>query len=108
VKSIINGKIGRFKNSDSILLKKYKQGVSLIESNDIEGIQIHPDIKRKLVDDLFHVQIQFDKAIYFLDHSQQDVDIYNRNKYSVECISDKHIFYHFEWLWKNCTPISLY
>lgn len=24
------------------------------------------------------------------------MDIYNRNKYSIECINDKHIFYHFD------------
>jgi hypothetical protein len=93
---IINGKITRYKNEDSILLKKYKNAVSLIEKQDIDSNTINPDVKRKLVDDLFHVQIQFDKAIFFLDSTLQDVDIYNRNKYSVECINDKHIFYHFD------------
>jgi hypothetical protein len=93
---VINGKITRYKNEDSILLKKYKNAVSLIESQDIQSNTINPDVKRKLVDDLFHIQIEFDKAIFFLDSTLQDIDIYNRNKYSVECINDKHIFYHFD------------
>jgi hypothetical protein len=93
---VINGKITRYKNEDSILLKKYKNAVSLIENQDIQSNTINPDVKRKLVDDLFHVQIEFDKAIFFLDSTLQDIDIYNRNKYSVECINDKHIFYHFD------------
>lgn len=93
---IINGKITRYKNSDSVLLKKYKNSILLIENNDIENNIIHPDIKKKLIDDLFHIQIQFDKAIFFLDSTLQDVDIYNRNKYSVECINNDHIFYHFD------------
>lgn len=94
--SIINGKINRFKNDDKILLKKYKNAVSLVENQDIKSNTINLDVKKKLVDDLFHVTIQFDKAIFFLDSTLQDVDIYNRNKYSVECINDKHIFYHFD------------
>jgi hypothetical protein len=93
---VIKGKINRFKNDDSVLLKKYKNAISLIESQDIKSNSIIPDVKKKLVDDLFHVTIQFDKAIFFLDSTLQDIDIYNRNKYSVECINDKHIFYHFD------------
>lgn len=93
---VVNGKILRYKNEDKILLKKYKTAVSLIETQDIDNNSINPDVKRKLVDDLFHIQIQYDKAIFFLDSTLQDVDIYNRNKYSVECINDKHIFYHFD------------
>lgn len=93
---VINGKITRYKNEDSVLLKKYKNAILLIESSNIESNSIHPDIKKKLIDDLFHVQIQFDKAIFFLDSTLQDIDIYNRNKYSVECINNDHIFYHFD------------
>ena len=50
-----------------------------------------------LVDDLFYTKIEFDKAIFYLDNLQHnDTDIYNRNRYSVECVNDKHIFYHFD------------
>ena len=36
--NVINGKITRYKNEDTILLKKYKNVVSLIENQDIEKI----------------------------------------------------------------------
>lgn len=93
---VLTDKITRYKNTDKILLKKYKNNVSMIDERDIESSLIDIDVKRKLVNDLFYTQIQFDKAIYFLDSTMQDVDIYNRNRYSVESISDKQIFYHFD------------
>jgi hypothetical protein len=58
---------------------------------------IDMEVKEKLVSDLFSVNIEFDRAIFFLDSLKyQDYDIYNRNVYSVECINNKHIFYHFD------------
>ena len=46
--------------------------------------------------DIF-IDIDFSRSIFYLDSlKSNDVDIYNRNKYSVECINDKHIFYHFD------------
>lgn len=94
--SVIKGEITRYKNEDSVLLKKYKNSVSQIDNGDIQKSKIHPDIKRKLVEDLFYVNIDYDRSVFFLNSTLQDIDIYNRNKYSVECINDKHIFYHFD------------
>jgi hypothetical protein len=92
---VIKSKISRYKNTDKILLRKYKNAVCTIDDdNDIKSINL--DVKSKLIDDLFHVEIEFDKAICFLNSTTQDIDIYNRNKYSVDCINDKHIFYHFD------------
>jgi len=93
---VIHGKILRYKNSDSVLLKKYKIAVSAIEESNIESSKIDFDVKKKLVNDLFYVDVDFSKSIFYLDQTNQDTDIYNRNKYSVECISDRHIFYHFD------------
>lgn len=93
---IINGKITRYKNEDKVLLKKYKNAVSLVDEADIAKSAINPDVKRKLVNDLFGVKIEFERAIFYLDSTLQDPDIYNRNKFSVECINDKQIFYHFD------------
>jgi hypothetical protein len=93
---ILSGRINRFRNQDKVLLKKYKAAICSIDddSNLINGIE--SDIKKKLVNDLFHVDIDFAKSIFYLDNTSQDTDIYNKNKYSVECISDNHIFYHFD------------
>ncbi len=94
---ILRGKIIRYNNFDRILLKKYKSKVSQIEEESPEVSLIDRDIKLKMVNDLFSVEIEFDRSIFYLDTlKEDDIDIYNRNKYSVECINDKHIFYHFD------------
>ena len=97
--NIFTDKIKRYKNLDKVLLKKYKNKfVDMIHINDTSKLSlIEPIIKEKLVSDLFSVKIEYDRAIFFLDSlKHQDIDIYNRNIYSVECINDKHIFYHFD------------
>jgi hypothetical protein len=91
--------IKRYKNHDKVLLKKYKKkfvdSIHIGETSDKNLIE--EEIRSKLVTDLFSVKIDFDRAIFFLDSlKHQDYDIYNRNIYSVECINNKHIFYHFD------------
>ena len=94
---ILKGPIKRYLNKDNILLKKYRNKVSQVEEDGLKNKMIDDDVKAKLVDDLFYIDIQFDRSIFYLDNlNNQDIDIYNRNKYSVECINDKHIFYHFD------------
>lgn len=94
--NVINGEITRFKNSDTTLLKKYKNAVCSVENNKLLHNIIEPEIKSKLIEDLFSVEIDYAKSIFFLDSSLQEYDIYQKNKYSVESIKDKHIFYHFD------------
>ena len=95
--TILKGKIKRYVNKDTTLLKKYKNKVSQVEEAGIKNDLIDSDIKAMLVDDLFYAKIEFDKAIFYLDNLEHnDTDIYNRNRYSVECVNDKHIFYHFD------------
>ncbi len=92
-------KIKRYKNLDRVLLKKYKHKfIDMIHVDDTSKLSlIEPFIKEKLVSDLFSVKIEYDRAVFFLDSlKHQDIDIYNRNIYSVDCINDKHIFYHFD------------
>lgn len=94
---VLRGKITRYRNSDKVLLKKYKNKISQVEEESIEGNSIDSDVKVKLVNDLFYVDIELDRSIFYLDSlKNEDNDIYNRNRYSVECIGDKHIFYHFD------------
>lgn len=97
--NIFTSKIKRYKNYDKVLLRKYKgKFVEMVGSSiDEKESLIDIDVKEKLVSDLFSVNIEFDRAIFFLDSLKyQDYDIYNRNVYSVECINNKHIFYHFD------------
>jgi hypothetical protein len=92
---ILTGEIHRYRNVDKILLKKYINRYYQFEIDNTDFIP--KDIKDKLINDLYSVKIQYDKSIYFLDHiKNDDISIYNRNRYSVESINDKHIFYHFD------------
>ena len=78
-------------------MKKYRNKVSQVEEGGLLDSLIDQDIKAKLVDDLFYVDVDYAKSIFFLDHLKDcDGDIYNRNVYSVQCIDGKHIFYHFD------------
>ena len=92
---ILTDKIHRFKNTDKFLIKKYINRYYQFEmdTNDL----ISKDIKDKLISDLYSVKIQYDKSIFYLDSlKNEDMDIYNRNRYSVESINEQHIFYHFD------------
>lgn len=93
--SVLSNKINRFNNDDKILIKKYitKHLQFELDNNNI----IKREIKEKLIDDLFHVQIDYTRSLFFLDSlKNDDLDVYQRNKYSVETINQKNIFYHFD------------
>lgn len=96
--SIFKSKISRYKNSDKVLLKKYKKKIfDTICLSDDEVNHIDIDIKQRLISDLFNVDIDIDRSIFFLDSlKNKDIDVYNRNLYSVDSIKNKHIFYHFD------------
>lgn len=94
---IFKSEIKRFRNSDKVLLKKYKNKIySTINLSNDTGL-IKPDIKEKLISDLFKVQIDLSRSIFYLNTlKSRDIDIYNRNIYAVDSINDGHIFYHFD------------
>lgn len=96
--TIFRQSIKRHKNSDKVLIKKYKKKIfETIDFVDDVNSRIEPFIREKLISDLFFVDIEFERSIFYLDMlKKEDVDIYNRNIYSVESINDKHIFYHFD------------
>ena len=94
-KTLFTGSCSRYKNFDSVLLKRYKSKVSddecVIESN------IDDRIREKLVNDLFYVSIDKEAAYQTIDFfSKNDLDVYNSNKYAIDCISEKHIHYNFD------------
>lgn len=93
--SVIRSNITRYENDDNVLIKKYKVKVIQLQE-DLKHTLIDSDIKQKLISDLFTVDIEYYRSIFYLDNVKEDIDVYNRNKYSVECINDKHIFYHFD------------
>ena len=95
---ILRDKIQRYSNTDNILLKKYKKKIfDTIDFTESSTSLIDNDIKEKLISDLFCVKVDMIRSISFLDLLKNvDIDSYNRNLYSVDCINNKHIFYHFD------------
>jgi hypothetical protein len=89
--------IKRYKNVDKVLIKKYKKKIfNTIDFTEDSNL-IDIDIKGKLLSDLFSIDIDMTRSIFYLDSlKDRDMDIYNRNLYSVDCINNKHIFYHFD------------
>jgi hypothetical protein len=96
--TIFRKKISRIKNHDKVLIKKYKKKIyDTIDFVKSDDSSILPEIREKLISDLFLVDIDFTRSISYLNFlKNEDIDIYNRNIYSVESINDKHIFYHFD------------
>ena len=95
---IFNFKIKRYRNNDKVLIKKYKKKVlESVDFSDSVDYLIEKSVREKLISDIFTIDIDFDRSIFFLNSlKDDDLDIYNRNAYSVECINDKHMFYHFD------------
>jgi len=95
---IFKSKIFRYSNQDKVLIKKYKSKIiELVDYNSNNLSPIDVDVRQKLVSDLFQISIDKQRSMAFLNGlKRKDVDIYNRNAYSVDSISDKHIFFHFD------------
>lgn len=93
---ILKEPIFRFKNTDTVLLKKYKKSINYLDFKEERNNLIEIQVKNKLIDDLFSVEIDYDKSVSFLDSTIQELDVYQKNIYSVESIKNKHIFYHFD------------
>jgi hypothetical protein len=80
--SIFRNSIKRYINYDKVLLKKYKSRMDQFIECDNNNSLIDDDIKEKLINDLFKIQIEFDRSIFYLDSlNNNDMDIYNRNKF---------------------------
>ncbi len=93
--NIFKGNIKRHRNYDNILLKKYKKRMLSKNDNYIDYISV--DIKEKLINDLYTVKIDTDKSSSFISSLKNiNIDVFNRNSYSIDSINDGHIFYHFD------------
>lgn len=75
---LLKSKINRYKNYDSILLKKYKSNFVDIADNINISTTILQHIKTQLVKDLFHISIDVEKSISFLDLINSDNETYNK------------------------------
>jgi hypothetical protein len=94
--SLLSNKINRHKTFDKILSKKFL--VNFLKNSKLlnNDIFVSNNTKERLISDLFKVNIDKDNSILYLNNIKENLDVYNRNIYSIEAIHDKHIFYHFD------------
>ena len=93
--NLLNKKTKRYVNSDKILIKKHK--ARLLELSFDNNNIINKEVKEKLINDLYSIDIQLDKVIFYLDNLHyNDVNIYNKNMHSSKSIEFGDIFYHFD------------
>lgn len=87
--------LSRYKNVDGILLKKYKRSVLSLELEKTNFNWIGTEIRKKLINDLYYVDIDHEKAFDIVNNIKDKLS-HQKNKYAVECVKDKHIFYSFD------------
>lgn len=91
---IINSEISRYQNYDKFLLRKIN---SKVFHNTSSNNLIPSTIKDKLISDLYHVDIDIEKSYSFIESLKgNNIDSYNKNKFSIDSINNKNIFYHFD------------
>ncbi len=89
----------RWKNKNPFILKKWKDKqleYELQNSNDVKII--NQCVKKMLIDDLYHVEIDFEKAseklLYLYENGKLESDkSYIKNLLSIESIKDGTLFY---------------
>jgi len=85
---------------DKILLKKYSKEFieESITSHNLSPIS--PDIRKKLVDDIYKVKIDYKKSIEYLkslkETKQIDSNKFYKNLNSIEGIKNGHLFFKFD------------
>lgn len=95
-KRILKSELKTFRNFDKFLIKKYKKNLLDIDFTSYSQNNILPYIKEKLINDLFYGTIDEETSNYLLNSFISDNNVYVNNKYSVDCINKKQIFFHFD------------
>lgn len=89
----------RYKNDNSFILKKWKEKQLEFEIQSLNDTRIiNPWVKRRLIDDLYHVEIDFNGAseclLEMYNNGKLDSDkSYLKNLLSIESIQDGTLFY---------------
>lgn len=94
---ITNQVIPRFKNTDTILLKKYKAFNEKV-LNKADGL-ILKEVKTKMITDAKRVGIDYDRAISILNgitDFDTKIHAYNINRQCIEKINQSQIYCHFD------------
>ncbi len=89
----------RFKNNNGFILKKWKQQQLTMEINGLNDSKtIEPWIKKKLIEDLYYVEIDYMKASeelleIYINNGEETDKSYWKNMMNIESIYDGSLFY---------------
>ncbi len=90
----------RHKSTDKILLKKHKKDYIYQTFTNKQESPINLQIRKKLIDNLYHVNIDYDCAFNWLKTQKKnktiDLNQYFKNLSSIDGIQTNHIFFKFD------------
>ena len=92
--------IKKVKTNDAILSKKNTKEYLMQSITEYCNSPINPKLRKKLVDDLYHVQIDYDKSLDYLNDlkSKGNIEInkYYKNLHSIDSIKSSNLFFKFD------------
>lgn len=92
--------ITKCKVNDKILLKKFNKEFLKRSFTNNNNSPINNELKEKLVNDLYHVNIDYDKSIKLIENKWFNGEItkekHHLNTISIENIKNKYIFFKFD------------
>ena len=98
--NITNLDVMRTRISDKIILKKHKKDYIFRSFTAIQESPINMDLRKILINDLYHVNIDYDKALNWLNIQKKEKKIelnkYFKNLNSIDGINTEHIFFKFD------------
>lgn len=90
----------RYKANDKILLKKHKKNYLIRTFTAQQESPIPLELRKKLIDDLYHVEIDYNKAYKWLNDAKDkkiiDLHKYMKNLSSIDGINSGHVFFKFD------------
>jgi len=93
-------KIKKVKTNDAILAKKSTKEYLMQSITEHCNSPIDPKIRKRLVDDLYHVHVDYDKSIDLLndmkDKGNIEINKYYKNSHSIESIKNHYLFFKFD------------
>jgi len=90
----------RCRVDDNILIKKHKKDFLVRSFTQETDSPINKDLRLKLIDDLYHVDIDYESSLQWLNKEKKDKNIellkYFKNLTSIDGIDCGHLFYKFD------------
>lgn len=98
--SITKLDIFKHKSTDTVLLKKHKKDYLFRTFTSIQDSPIPIDLRKILINDLYHIEIDYDKSLKWLNDKKENKEIelnkYFKNLSSIDGIDTGHIFFKFD------------